>query len=610
MRFAHPQVLWMIVLLPLLALLVWGRLRAGRQALRRALSRPMLERLTGHLSPGRTLSRHLLLVFGCLFLILAVARPQRGTQYVTAARLGIDIIIALDVSESMLAEDLKPNRLRRARHEISAVLDRLKGDRVGLIAFAGAAFVQCPLTLDYAAARMFLEFMGPDLLPEPGTDIAAALVTATGAFDQESEGFRALILITDGEDHEGKLKDAAKTAREAGIRIFTVGIGSESGEPIPERDDAGNITGYKKDREGKVVLTRLNERGLRDVAEETGGMYVRAIGTLGLDRVVSAIDAMQKKELEGGIRVLYEERYSYFVWPVLVLLLAQWWLPLRRRRGRAMPPAGVVALLFVAAGLVGVGAPSAQVAASEGQPAAPAFPEEPPEKVLDDEEWARALEENQVQRARKPEDARPLYNLGNLYHMKGDLEEAEGFYNVATDRAEESLASCAEYNLGNTLFKQGKPKEARDAYARALWRDPENEDAKLNLELAQRVLDQMSQQPDSSAQQQQDQQDQQQDQQDQQDQQQDQQDQQDQQQDQQDEQDPQQDEQDQPDQQEQEEQQDEDSEQPQPSQPDSATTTEELQLMQILKALEASERELLKKRFQARSKNLRVEKDW
>jgi len=609
MRFAHPHILWLILVLPVLGLLAWSRMRnAGRQ-LERALSPAMADRLTRHLAPRRRTGGLLILLVALLLLLLGAARPQRGTQYVTAARRGVEVIVALDLSESMLAEDLKPNRLRRARHEISGIIDRLQGDRVGLVAFAGAAFVQCPLTLDYSAARMFLRYMGPGLIPEPGTNIADALRVATKAFPGEEEGFRALILITDGEDHEGSIEEAAREAKKAGVRIFAVGIGSDTGEPIPLRDEAGEIEGYKKDSSGKVVLTRLNEEPLRAVAEATGGLYVRASETLGLDRILDEINRMEKKELEGGVRVLYEDRYSYFVWPALLFLIAQWALPLRRRR--------------LAAGLVWAALCLAGTAGAQGMPPGamgggpPAVAEE---DSLSEEAWAALLEENQVRRARDPEDPRPLYNMGNLYYLKEDLTPAEEHFQIARGRSDPELAADAAYNLGNTLYKANRFPEARDAYVQALGYNPDHEDAKINLELTQRLLDQLSQQPDSSCQGDstgEGQQDQEQPNQDQGNQQgQEDQTQQEQEQPNQTPPDEREEEesgqqQDQPEQGAEEEPQDQADAQPQPEpSPSDSTTTEQLQLMQILKGLEASEKELLEERFQARSRNVQVEKDW
>jgi len=682
MRFAHPEVLWLILLLPLLGLFAWLRLRAGYQRLAGLLSPSMTARLVEHLAPERKSWKLITIIGALLCLILAAAQPQRGTQYITATRQGVDVIVALDLSESMLAEDLLPNRLLRARHEISGIIDQLKGDRIGLIAFAGAAFVQCPLTLDYSAARMFLEFMGPDLIPEPGTSIAEAIRVATGAYNSEEGDFKALILITDGEDHIGEIAKAAKEARSAGVKVFTVGIGSESGEPIPERDAEGEITGYKKDNSGKVILTRLNEEALRLIADETGGIYTRAGGTLGLDRVATAIDAMEKRELEGGVRMLYEERYNYFLWPALFLLMIAWAIPLRRRWGvgpgqstgsltrSALRNGSVlsISLLMVLSmsasaqnqsqgaqslnpqhqispsGSGGTRAPNQATGPSTGtslpggQQMMPGAGGQAPEPQMPEEEWVKLLEENQIYRNENPADPRPIYNLGNLFHLKGDLPEAEEFYGIAASRAEGDLASNITYNLGNTLARAGKLEEARSSFAESLFLNPANEDAKYNLELVQKMLDQAQQCPDSTCQQNQENQDQQDNQDNQNDQNQDNQDQGDQQdqqeqQDQQDQENQSDEEQQDQDRQDQEEQgedqeeeqnqsesQEEDESENQPeeqsaadqgeSPPDSAMSAEDMQLMQILKGLESSEKELLETRFQARGKNLKVAKDW
>lgn len=680
MRFAHAEVLWVLLALPLLALLLAHRARRGERELARALGPRMAARLTSGRAPGRRTLRAALWLLALALLVLAAARPQRGMQYVTAHRMGGDVIVALDVSASMLAEDLKPNRLQRARHEIAGLLDRLEGDRIGLVAFAGAAFVQCPLTLDYAAARMFLDYMGPDLIPEPGTDLGQALRVATGAFDPESEGYRALVLITDGEDHGGDVDGATAEARRAGVRVYAVGIGNAQGEPIPERDEAGRVTGFKQDREGRVVMSRLEEETLRRISSETDGVYVRAGSTLGLERIIGAINEMEKRELAGGVRVLYEERYRYFVWPAVALLLFESWMPqgrLRRRgasrsaargssgtagpngaadripspranrKAKAALPLGLLLGALLSAGaLLPGGACGAQAGPQPGPrtvPAAPdarppaaggaaeALPEAPPGELPPD--WSRRLTENEVFREQHPGDPRPLYNLGNLYHIKGDFPQAEEFLRAAAPGWDGQEAAHAHYNLGNTLYRAGRLEEAREAYLEALRRDPDDADAKYNLELTQRMIDAVAQQQQQQQQQQdqqgrenpQDSQDQQgqqnqQDREDQRDQQsQDQQDQQSQG-DQQSQQDPQE-RQDQQDQQDRQDQQDQRNQQDQRSGQDAQSsrsgeereapqTLDEMQLQQVLRGLEGEERELLERRFQARARRLNVEKDW
>jgi Ca-activated chloride channel homolog len=642
MRFAHTWVLWLLLTLPLLGLgLARGR-RRGERALAAALGPRMAARLTGPRAPRATGLRALLVLLALGCLILGAARPQRGAQYVAAKRTGGDVVIALDVSSSMLAEDLKPNRLQRARHEIASILDRLQGDRVGLVAFAGAAFVQCPLTLDYSAARMFLDFMGPDLIPEPGTDLGEALRVSTRAFGEEGEGYRALVLITDGEDHAGEVEAAAQEARKAGVRVFAVGIGSGGGEPIPERDAAGKVTGFKQDREGRVVMSRLHEDTLRQIAETTGGIYVAAGSTLGLDRVIDEIDRLEKRELAGGIRVLYEERYRYFVWPALLMLLLEAWVPLRRRaRGGPRPAgdevkgvprgAGAAAALLMLLLAAGAGAMAPGVAAQSNAPA-PMPPQANPPAALP-AGWSERLAENEVFRERHPGDPRPLFNLGNLYHEQGDFARSEEFYQASLAHLEGEAGARAYYNLGNTLFRAGRLPEARDAFLESLRRDPKNEDAKQNLELTQKMLDQRSSAPDSSNQQQQDKQQQQQQQNQQQNQQQQQQQQnqqqnqqqQNQQQDQQQQQQQQQQDQQQQQQQQQNQQQTQQQQQDRQQQdqqrqqqseasasPDSTQSVplNEVQLNQLLRGLENEERELLERRFQARARRLDTEKDW
>jgi Ca-activated chloride channel family protein len=241
----------------------------------------------------------------------------------------------------MNARDVRPSRIERAKLEISALLDRLKGDRVALIVFAGDAFVQCPLTSDYSAVRLFLRAVDPDAMPQQGTAIAAAFYEARSVLEGGGRGnaARAVLLVSDGEDQQGEALQAAKELADAGIRIYAVPVGSEAGEPIPLADRNGAVTGYKKDREGRTVLSRADVGALREIAQVGNGVLLRGSGSdLGVLGLLPALDKLQKGELESRLSVQYDDRYAAFAWPAFVLLFAGALLgegPLLRRRASA-----------------------------------------------------------------------------------------------------------------------------------------------------------------------------------------------------------------------------------------------------------------------------------
>ena len=253
----------------------------------------------------------------------ALAGPRWGSHYQEVSQKGVDIMILVDVSPSMLVEDVDPSRLERARREIMDFLRVVQGDRVGLVAFSGAAFIQCPLTLDYSALEMFLTMLEPDLLPVPGTDIGAAIETAISSFDFKSETDKVILLITDGEDNEKKGLEAARKAAAKGIKIFVFGMGETSGGPIPAGDGKG---GFRKDKEGKLILSKLDEEGLRQIASMARGSYVRSVaGDLDLDMLYfDGIKSNTKAETvkTGKIKV-YEERFSIFLLAAFLLLFTE-----------------------------------------------------------------------------------------------------------------------------------------------------------------------------------------------------------------------------------------------------------------------------------------------
>ncbi len=331
-RFAAEHHFYLYGLVPLLGLFFWYAFRMKRRALERFGDRGLIQKLSATVSRSRQVAKALLLVTAVFLLVTALARPQFGTRVETAKREGQDIIIALDLSASMLAEDIAPNRLQRAKYAVATLIDRLDGDRIGLIAFAGQAFVQSPLTVDYAAAKLFLDAMEPDLVPVPGTDLRQALHRAVDAFKSGVANHKVLVLITDGEDHGDLGSDWSQRTREAGIIVHTVGIGSSQGVPVPEFDQAGRRRGFKRDENGAVVTTRVDEATLQMIARETGGRYFRAsAGENQLSLLAEEIAAMDKRELDAQQFTQFEEQYQIFVGVALLLLTLELLVSDRRR---------------------------------------------------------------------------------------------------------------------------------------------------------------------------------------------------------------------------------------------------------------------------------------
>jgi len=295
----------------------------------------------GHVIQGggssQGIAKGSLLGLGLFFLFVAAAGPQCGERTELVKRTGIDLVVALDASNSMLARDVKPSRIERAKLEVTALLDRLNGDRVGLVVFAGDAFIQCPLTSDYAAARLFLRAVEPVSMATQGTAIADALYEAREVLEGggRGEAGKAVLLITDGEDQRGDAIAAASALADSGIRIFAVAVGGTEGEPIPLLDREGNLTGYKKDKEGRTVLTRTDVAGLRDLTARGNGLLLTASGAdLGVLKFLPELEKIQKGEIESRLSVQYDDKYAWFAWPAFALLCAAAALgegPLRRR---------------------------------------------------------------------------------------------------------------------------------------------------------------------------------------------------------------------------------------------------------------------------------------
>ena len=323
-RFNDSTWLWALLAVPALVALVVVAARSRRRALERFGDSELVSKLTASVSIVARRWKAMLQVCAVALLVFALARPQFGSRVETVRSVGQDIVVAVDLSRSMLAEDVAPNRLERARLAILRLMGGLDGDRIGLVAFAADAFVQSPLTVDYSAAGMFLAAMHPDLMPVQGTDLGEAMRVSLDALEQGARDARVLVLVTDGEDHEDDFADAVERAVEEGVQVYVVGIGSLEGVPIPEFDEAGQQQGFLRDEDGSVVTTRLGEETLQRLVREAGATYVRAgAGGTAFNDLVDEIAGGQGEEIDAMQVTRFEEQYQLFLGLALLLLTAE-----------------------------------------------------------------------------------------------------------------------------------------------------------------------------------------------------------------------------------------------------------------------------------------------
>lgn len=325
MKFAHIHMFFLIWAVPLVFLICVYGMRRRRKILAAFCDVGDLKNLSPMFSLKRRWVKYSLIFLSLLFMAMALSGPQYGFKWQEIERKGVDLFIAIDCSKSMLASDIKPTRLERAKREIYDLLSMLEGDRAGLVAFAGTAFVQCPLTLDYSAFHMFMNALGPDYLPLGGTDIAGAIEAALDGFSEKEDTEKALIIITDGESTGGDPLEAAKEAKKRGVKIFCIGVGSDDGIPVPDSEG-----GFKKDNQGKIILTRIDEKSLKDIAALTGGIYVRSVaGDMDLDRIYkqNIRGAMEQKTVSSGKKKIWEDRFQWFLGPAIFFLIIGMGLP-------------------------------------------------------------------------------------------------------------------------------------------------------------------------------------------------------------------------------------------------------------------------------------------
>ena len=485
LRFANPDYLWFLLAIPGLAVVFVFLHYWGQKKIHRMVSSSLLHLLAPDMSPGKRAWKQSIFLGALACMILAIADPQVGTKLEEVKRSGIDLFVALDVSLSMKSEDVTPNRLAKAKRDISSLLQKLSGDRVGLIVFAGDAFVQFPLTSDYSAADLFLSAVDVDAVPVPGTVIGSAIELALKSFETDLPTQKAIVVVTDGENTEGDILGAIDDAKKAHVRVYTIGMGTAEGSPIPIYNAQGQQVDYKHDESGNIVLTKLDEPMLNQIAATTGGSYRR--GTSGgneIDDVYKELESLGKTEFGAREVSGYESRYQYPLALAIVLLLLE--IVLSERRGKLMlvlkrliPTAAVLPMLLVMSFSVS----RSQTVRSHVQQGNSVYDKG---KYNDAEvSYKKALEKN-------PKSHEAQFDLGDALYKQQRFEEAMREYNnAATASKAADGKSASYYNLGNSLFRSNKLPESIEAYKRALAQNPNDDDTRYNLQLA---LDRMKQQ--------------------------------------------------------------------------------------------------------------------
>lgn len=329
-RFGNPNYLWGLVIIPvLIVIFIYFRIQR-KKAIREFGNPELLASLMPSASDSRPILKFSILMLALAFLILGIARPQFGAKLQKIKRQGIELIIALDVSNSMMAEDIQPNRLERAKRAISRLTERLSNDKLGLVVFAGDAYTQIPITTDYLSAKLFLSAITPEIVPKQGTAIGAAIDLARNSFTPESKTSKAIIVITDGENHEDDAIEMAKLAAENEIVVHTIGMGLPQGGPIPVVNAYGQKD-FRRDKSGQVVVTRLDENMLQQIAAAGNGKYIRANNTeVGINNIFDEISKMEKSELESKVYSDYNDQFYYFI-AIALALIALEYLILERK---------------------------------------------------------------------------------------------------------------------------------------------------------------------------------------------------------------------------------------------------------------------------------------
>ena len=475
-RFEEPTYLYLLAALPIIAILRWLLERKQQKRLKLFGDPTLLRQLMPDVSRMRPVMKFWMLLAALALIIVMMARPQMGTRISHEKRTGIESIIAMDISNSMLAEDVTPSRLDRTKMMVENLVDNFTDDKIGLIVFAGDAFVQLPITSDYVSAKMFLSEIDPSLIATQGTDIATAINMAANSFTQQQGVGKAIIVVTDGEDHEGGALEAAKAAKKKGMRVYVLGVGSDKGAPIP----LGNGD-YMKDKTGNTVMTKLNEDMCRQIAEAGGGAYIHVDNNSNAQRQLdNELAKLSKKEMQSTIYSDFDEQFQAFGIIAIILLILEICIlesknPIARRLnifGRKQRVATLVLALIVSSATFAQNDRRYIVQGNklfrEGQ--------------FDQAEVAyrKAIEKN-------PRNPQAHYNLGNsLMAQKKDSAAVQSFQKSTELETSKIRKAMAFHNMGVVCQQHKMYGEAIEAYKNSLRLNPKDDATRYNLELCKR----------------------------------------------------------------------------------------------------------------------------
>jgi len=477
-RFADPIYLYLLALIPVLALIRFLTYRNQKKRLRKFGDPKLLRQLMPDVSRFRPSVKFWILQGALALLIVMLARPQLGTKISNEQRVGIETIIAMDISNSMLAEDIVPSRLQRSKMMVENLVDHFTNDKIGLIVFAGDAFVQLPITSDYVSAKMFLSSIDPSMMATQGTDIARAIDMATHSFTQEEGIGKAIIVITDGEDHEGGALEAAKAAKEAGMRVYVLGVGSPKGAPIP----IPGTGDYMKDNTGNTVMSALNEEMCRQVAQAGGGAYIHVENnSAAQDQLDNELDKLAKKETTSTVYSEFDEQFQAVAILALLLIILEICIfdrrnPLLKRLslfGSKKKSAATVALLFIA---LTASAQTDRQYIREGN------------KQFRMGDYAKAEVSYRKAVEKNPKNPQAAYNLGNaLMAQKKDSAAVQQFEQSARMETNPLRKSAAYHNMGVICQTHKMYGDAIEAYKNSLRLNPNDDETRYNLVLCKHL---------------------------------------------------------------------------------------------------------------------------